>query len=233
MKAVKWSNKTPWKDKLLISADSWPKFGFGNRPITIKEAEEEKNLIISPYGKYAYANVIVPAYSWVDNAYRNKRGKVAFDGDVIIPVLYGHEERSLSLFDGKVYSKRSVWMSHTVMEAFTLRDSLTFAKGRVLIAGLGLGWLAYEVSKKKSVKSIDLVEISKELVEFYGESIKKKANINNLIIENFYTFMESVKLTDYDSILVDIWQNYENARRDEELHQLIELGYPIKAWGIY
>lgn len=233
MKAVKWSNRTGWKDRLLISAESWPRFGFKNKPITAEESKDEKNLVVSPHYNYAYANVILPAYSWIDNAYKNKRGKVAFDGDVVIPVLYGHAERSLSLMDGKVTSKREIWMGITPMEIFTLRDSLNFAKGRVLIAGFGLGWLAYEVKKKKSVTHLDVVDISKELMEFYGYSLKEKIGIDNIMVENFYTFMKTVKITDYDAILVDIWPNYTNARRDEDLHKLIEMGYPIKAWGLY
>ena len=204
-------------------------------PITMEESKNDTNLLISPSGDFAYANVILPAFSEIGTAYENKRGVVSFDEDVIIPILYGNVEKSVSLLSGKVISKRRIWMSQTPMECFTLRHSINSAKGKILIAGFGLGWLVNEISKKDNVTHIDVVEFSQELMDWYYTQLKQNLNsrINNIIIEDFYKFMEYVKTSDYDSILVDIWPNYSDSRNDSRLLKLMVDGYPIEAWGIY
>ena len=63
-------------------------------------------------------------------------------------------------------------MSLTPMEMVTLRGGIRFAKKHTVVAGLGLGHQLIEVSRKKSVKKITLVESSQELVDWLLPRIK-------------------------------------------------------------
>ncbi len=56
-------------------------------------------------------------------------------------------------------------MSLTPAELLTLRPGTKLAKGKVVIAGLGLAHQLIEVGKRRAVKEITVVERSRELVE--------------------------------------------------------------------
>ncbi len=83
-----------------------------------------------------------------------------WDGPVSIPAL--HERLSYN----KDHWDQVPWMSLTPMEMMTMRHGTKRARGRVIVAGLGLGHQLIEVSKRKQVKEIVLVEKSQELVDW-------------------------------------------------------------------
>ena len=56
-------------------------------------------------------------------------------------------------------------MSLTPAELLTLRPGTRLAKGRVVIAGLGLAHQLIEVGKRRAVTEITVIERSRELVE--------------------------------------------------------------------
>jgi spermidine synthase len=111
-------------------------------------------------------------------------------------------------------------------EILTLREGTRLAKGRVVIAGLGLGHQLIEVSKRFQVKEIVLVEQSQELVDFYlprvRSLVKKKLTV---IVGDAY---EVVPTLSADVALIDIFPGYghneaatrELARRSPKIKKM-------------
>lgn len=79
---------------------------------------------------------------------------------------------------------------------------IKFAKGRVGIVGLGLGYVAQEIAKKQDVKEIIVYEISKEVIELYRNNFGENKKIK--IIEGDAFKAESQS---FDYFYVDIY-NY-------------------------
>jgi spermidine synthase len=59
-------------------------------------------------------------------------------------------------------------MSLTPTEVMTQRGGVRAARGAVLIGGLGLGWLLRKVCETPEVEKVIVVEISREVLEWYG-----------------------------------------------------------------
>ncbi|MCI6188878.1 MAG: hypothetical protein MSA89_11035 [Clostridium sp.] len=79
---------------------------------------------------------------------------------------------------------------------------IKFAKGRVGIVGLGLGYVAQEIAKNQDVKEIIVYEISKEIIELYKNNFGENKKIK--IIEGDAFKAES---QNFDYFYVDIY-NY-------------------------
>ena len=79
---------------------------------------------------------------------------------------------------------------------------IKFAKGRVGIVGLGLGYVAQEIAKNQDVKEIIVYEISKEIIELYRNNFGENKKIK--IIEGDAFKAES---QNFDYFYVDIY-NY-------------------------
>lgn len=124
-----------------------------------QRCENTPGLVWSPQRNFAYLNRILPGRHELDLFQGHRRGKVAFDSDVVVPVLYRHKHN----FD--------VWIGLTPAEILSQRQGVRLAQGHVLLGGLGLGWLLRKVAAKKTVKKITVVEISDELLQWYGHDM--------------------------------------------------------------
>lgn len=91
-------------------------------------------------------------------------------------------------------------LSHKEIE--TTFQIIKFAKGRIGIVGLGLGYVAQEIAKKQDVKEIIVYEISKEVIELYRNNFGENKKIK--IIEGDAFKAES---QNFDYFYVDIY-NY-------------------------
>jgi len=155
-------DKTKFKNLLCLEADSWtPLKVFDTEPFEFKSGTWMSRVKKSPSGMWGYGNRKLPAFTKLELAQNKRRGDVFFDGEVVIPVL----------FDMKT---QDVIMSYTPMEILTQRQGIRLAKGKVLIGGLGMGYLLRKVAAKKSVKEIVVVEISEELLDWYGNDLCKE-----------------------------------------------------------
>jgi hypothetical protein len=67
-----------------------------------------------------------------------------------------------------VHAKRGTVMSNTPMEVRTHRGAVHSARGRVLIAGLGLGMVLEAIAAKETVTSVLVVEIDPDVIALVG-----------------------------------------------------------------
>lgn len=97
----------------------------------------------------------------------------------------------------------SIWMSNTLMEVKTHQEAIKKAKGKVLVAGLGLGMYLTAIKDKLEVEEIVVVEKSKDIISLTGKYFKdnKKIKIVNTDIFKYQTKEK------FDFIWLDIWQD--------------------------
>lgn len=99
------------------------------------------------------------------------------------------------------------WMSITPHEINTMKRAIKEAHGNILVLGLGLGYYPYMASLKQEVKSIDIVEIAKEPIAIFKESIlpffRQKQKINVISIDAFEYLKNYSKK--YDYVFADLW----------------------------
>ena len=124
-------------------------------------------------------------------------------GQVYFNLLFEHRPDS--------WIKFRVWMGVTPMEVLTQRQGIRLSKGHVIMGGLGLGWMLRKVAEKKSVKKITLIEISDEILDWYGRDLCEQ------IQEETGTEIEVVcddvlghigKYGDDARYILDIWPDY-------------------------
>jgi spermidine synthase len=150
------------------------------------------------------------------------KGKIRFDGPVHIPMLTREN----------IYGETQVWMSLTPMEVMSQKSGLDFAQGRTLIGGLGLGWLTSKVLEKPEVSQVVQIELDPHVLEFFGRPLSYLyPDKLDLVEANVWEFLENTALEQFDTILLDIWPRYNDARRDQNLKELRKLHSRVWAWG--
>lgn len=80
-----------------------------------------------------------------------------------------------------LYINNEVWMSLTPMEVESHYVPIARAKGKVGVAGLGLGYYVQEILEKEEVESIDVYEINQDVIDMYISNfgVNEKVNIIN------------------------------------------------------
>lgn len=206
---------TQYKDLLVIKAGSWKPRSFFNVPLT-KPANINialpNYLVVSPNKRWAYAEKWCPAAYECPFMYGRKRGVYMFDAPVRIPALY--ERAKYREEEWNV----SPWMSITPMEVLTLRSGTRRAKGCTIVAGLGLGHQLIDVSHRKQVSKIVLVEKDEDLVHWLLPRIRE--HMKNPVYPRFEVVIGDAykvmpKMT-ADVALVDIFPGYGGNERDRD-----------------
>lgn len=162
-----WTRKTRWRPELDVQASSYPALNLfpGVRPSTALPRElGDGEFVDSPQGRFRYVlrrhRRGVPISTW----WNGKIGSVVFDGDIELPMLFEREAADAPPSSTSPW-RRHPWMSLTPAELLTLRPGTKLARGRVVIAGLGLAHQLLEVAKRRAVTELIVVERSSELCE--------------------------------------------------------------------
>ena len=202
--AIPWDPKG-WKRNWAIQAATYtPGINLFPRlksilPQDWRNADElNKKTAKSPSGKFIYVNQLVPAFTKLNCFRGSVHGTVAFDGPVIVPALFELDAyRNIPI---------SPWMSLTPQEIVTLAPGTKIAKGHTIIVGLGLGYQLIEVSKKKSVHTITLVERNAELVKWLLPRIRKHMGPVklNVVISGAWTVTDKIYHLSWDPY----WHRY-------------------------
>jgi hypothetical protein len=203
---VPWSPAIKWEHKLNIVGSTYevlelfPGVAASDAPVHVLEPGQ---FVDSPGGRFRYCVRLhrrgAPMLTW----WGAEVGTVIFDSDVIIPALYQAREDP---GPGEPPWNEAPWMSITPGEIMTLRPGTRMAKGKVVIAGLGLGHQLIEVSKRLQVKRVVIVEIDQELVDWILPVIRPHLR-KPLEVVVGDAFVEIPKLT-ADIALVDTFPGY-------------------------
>jgi hypothetical protein len=158
---VPWNRKLAWAPELNIQASTYPTVNlFAEVKATTRGVEDlrEGEYVDSEGGQFRYAVRLHRRGAPLETWWGRKTGTVVFDGDIEIPILFERQGPGLPF-------RKFPWMSLTPAEMLTLRPGTKLAKGKVVIAGLGLAHQLIEVGKRRAVEAITVVERSRELVE--------------------------------------------------------------------
>ena len=103
------------------------------------------------------------------------------------------------------------WMTLTPVDVDTCKTAIDDAHGNVITFGLGLGYYAYMVSEKEDVKTVTIVEKSKEVIELFKKYIlpsftnKEKIKIVNCDALEYAEYVMPIE--SYDYAFVDVWRD--------------------------
>ncbi len=224
---VPWSPAVRWAPELNFLGASYdtlnlfPEVQATDRPV----AELEPGYVCdSPTQQFRYCVRLHRAGRRLLTWWGGQVGSVIFDADVEIPALFQ------SLPDQPGVWHESPWMSLTPAEILTLRPGTKLTKGRVIVAGLGLGHQLIEVSKRYAVKHITLVELDRELVEWMLPRVRPHVRKPlDVIVGDAY---EIVPTLSADVALIDIFPGYGgNHRAVSELARTSRKIKKMWGWG--
>ncbi len=101
------------------------------------------------------------------------------------------------------YSK---WMGVEPGEINTFASFIEEAKGKVLLMGCGLGYVAYMLSLKEDVEEITIVELDPSIKKMFEMYLKPQMNHKiNIVLGDAIEFLERENLSMYQYCSVDIW----------------------------
>jgi hypothetical protein len=227
--------KTKFQKLLLLDAASWkPTFLFdlpplrGNPTRRLSEAQRGAHFAYAPgrQRRWAYCPHVLPKTYPLKIAQHKQRGLVYFTRDVIVPTL-------LEFVPG---DEPTVWMSYTPMELFTQRAAVLAATGRVVVGGLGLGWLLSKVRAKPSVTEVVLVEREAALVAWLRPALERAypalASVT-WVVDDVWKFMDADVPVNGErtKYLLDIWNGYGSYSSHFDRWKT-KLGRRLWGWGM-
>ena len=103
------------------------------------------------------------------------------------------------------------WMTITPNEIATMKEPIREAHGNVITLGLGLGYYAFMVSKKKDVSSVTVIEKDPSVIELFREILLPQfpnADKITIINDDAFSYLET-KAEDgqYDYLFADLWHD--------------------------
>ena len=137
-------------------------------------------------------------------------GAAGFDGPVQVPVL------------APIRDVSDVVMSLTPNEVLTCRGGVRRARGRVLMGGLGLAWMARQVLAREQVESLVVVDNDEATIEFFRKQLlAEHPDRVRLVHGDFYEY-EQEHGDEFDRFLIDIWDDLAGAGWDPKLDDVID-----------
>ncbi|QOR55576.1 MAG: hypothetical protein UMS36scaffold28_66 [Phage 59_13] len=143
------------------------------------------------------------------------------------------------------------WMSDCYQEMFTLAPAIDRAYGDVLIGGLGIGYSFQKMFRKPEVRSITVVEKSRDVMRLVWPYIQRWADLADpakskrvlCLRRDLYEYLKrqpvvSAPKQRYDFASLDIWTS--TGERDHERHvqplrklaqRVMKPGGKIHCWG--
>jgi hypothetical protein len=153
-------------------------------------------------------------------------GRAYFDEPIQIPVLHYRTDNRWKGVDGW-----DTWMSITPHEMWSQRSGVQAATGRVILGGLGMGWLLRQISKKPTVKSIIVIEKDADLLEWFGKRVcAETPKVTDIICGDYWEHAHKMDLKK-DRFIADIWPGHSDAEHDRDLAKLRATGAKVWAWG--
>lgn len=120
------------------------------------------------------------------------------------------------MYDGdyvRLYVNNQLMMSDTNMERTSNYEFIRYANGDVLIAGLGIGLIIFNILKKDNIKTITIIENNQDLIDVIAPYFKDYPNVK-IIHGDIFEWVPD-KGIKYDTIYFDIWPDICEDNLDE------------------
>ena len=231
--AVPWDDGvdgTKFQEHLCVKAETFrPHLLFDVAPHDVRQSDrlDPRKCVASPCGRFLYLTQTLPRGEALSIVEGRRRGRVYFDGDVVLPVLAEVQDSETP----------KVVMSLAPMEVFTQREALRLAFGHVVVGGLGLGWLLTKVCALPQVKTVTVVEQSQALLQWLGPVLRGRypelAKVQNWLCGDVIAFLKASPdwWSDDRCFLLDIWDKYGEASDDATFQELKKYFKHLWGWG--
>lgn len=218
-----WVSQFSWVSNLTRSAEHTEKWvsvnakAVGGYYLYLREFPMWTLQSVFPLLQLRWTRADLAMYNSKQTGYRCR-----FDRVVHIPVL-------VSLDPGF-----RVWMSLTPNEVITQRPQIRRAKGRVGVAGLGMGWAVQRMLERPQVQSLTVVERDVAILEYFGAPLKQMFGDRlNLVHGDAYEHDWFL----YDVVLWDIWPGMLDGYYDDQFQylrtQLRRAGIVCEGWAAW
>lgn len=130
----------------------------------------------------------------------------------------------------------TVWMSLSPMERESQMLHVKAARGHVVIAGLGMGWLVANVARKPEVERVTVLELNPEVVELFGRILPAYEGQEKVTIRqgNALAAVPAFLSSPVDLLAADIWPKLgaERALGDVKKMQANLHANAVAWWGM-
>jgi spermidine synthase len=111
-----------------------------------------------------------------------------------------------------------IMMSDTPAERISNKWAVLKARGRVLLAGLGIGMLAHAILKKDTVTELVIIEKELDVITLITPTLPKDPRLS-VVYSDIFTWMppEGMK---FDTIYFDIWADASMGRATKDKRRL-------------
>lgn len=114
----------------------------------------------------------------------------------------------------------TVWMSNSPLEVESQYLPIVAAKGTVVIGGLGMGWVAWNIASKPDVEKTIVIELDDELADAFPQMVGLESE-DDLPFEIFRgnaleTTTEDLGVERVDLLYMDIWPSIADDRALED-----------------
>lgn len=129
----------------------------------------------------------------------------------------------------ELHGPDNIWMRISPIEIESSYMFIKYAKGKVGVVGLGLGYVVQELAKKSSVDEIIVYEMEKDVIDLYYSNFESNKKIK-IINENAF----KAKSQKFDYFYVDIYEYKLDTRvvddyiKFNEIHKIGEYLF----WGV-
>lgn len=141
--------------------------------------------------------------------------------------LYTKEDNIPGPIPELLGENKRVWMRLSPKEIEGSYEIIKFAKGKVGVVGLGLGYVAQELAKKEDVKKVVVYEISEEVVELYKRNFGENEKIEIIVGDAF-----KAEKTSFDFFYVDIYE-YKLSTKVVEDYKLFNEIHDIEEYSFF
>ncbi len=130
------------------------------------------------------------------------------------------------------------WMTLLPNEINSQKRYISEASGKVLTYGLGLGYYVYHVARKKSVKSITVVDLDEKVIEVFNAKIKPcfERDVQDkitVIKADAFEFAKTLKPFSFDYIYADIWHDCGDGAMLYKKFKALEKFCPTARFGYW
>lgn len=116
----------------------------------------------------------------------------------------------------RLFVGNRLWMTDADFEARTNWEAVSHATGDVFLGGLGLGFMIRPILKNKDVKSVTIIELSKDVITMISPTLpKKKITVIHADARSWNPPKDA-----FDMIYMDIWANVPNSDDKADLRSV-------------
>ncbi len=133
--------------------------------------------------------------------------------------------------DNRIRYDWETWMVDDPPHYWSMQDYASRSMGKVLVAGLGLGLVLWDLSNNVDVNSITVIELNKDVIGLISPLLPKVEDCDmefRIINKDFYEFINETE-EQFDRLIIDLWTtSCKEETREVYKEKVIPLSYYIK-----